>query len=419
MAEVRSLEAVHYELAMVGSLDSVIAPPYDVIGPEERRELIARSPFNVVELDLPEGPGGADRYEHAGETLEEWLLQGVLKRDREPSLWAYEQEFEGRDGDARTRRGVLARVRLEPYGPGGVRAHERTQPGPKEDRLRLTRATRHNLSPVFALHPGDAWPHLEPALGDRPWGEATDGDGTTHRAWRITDPAVHDSVAEELADAELLIADGHHRYETARAYEEEVGAEAPGPHSYVLMSLVSLEDPGLVVFPTHRLLYDLDPSQYEPLGSGLRELFDVEEVGLDAMDPAEEEGVGVFGYADSHHKQGYLLRLRDRAPLARAMPDKPDAYRELDAVVLEELVLRGILGMSTEDIAAKRGLAYDSDPASARAAIEAGERDCVFMLRPTPIEAVRAVVAVGETMPPKSTYFFPKLATGIVFNPLF
>jgi uncharacterized protein (DUF1015 family) len=184
------------------------------------------------------------------------------------------------------------------------------------------------------------------------------------------------------------------------------------------MSLVSLEDPGLVVFPTHRLLYDLDPSQYEPLGSGLRELFDVEEVGLDAMDPAEEHGVGVFGYADSHHKQGYLVRLRDRAPLARAMPDKPDAYRELDAVVLEELVLRGILGMSTEDIAAKRGLAYDSDPASARAAIESGERDCVFMLRPTPVEAVRAVAAVGETMPPKSTYFFPKLATGIVFNPL-
>jgi uncharacterized protein (DUF1015 family) len=403
---------------MVGSLDSVIAPPYDVIGPEERRELIARSPFNVVELDLPEGPGAADRYEHAGETLDEWLLQGVLKRDREPSLWAYEQEFEGRDGDARTRRGVLARVRLEPYGPGGVHAHERTQPGPKEDRLRLTRATRHNLSPIFALYPGDAWPHLESALGDRPWGEATDGDGTTHRAWRVTDPALHDAVAEELADAELLIADGHHRYETARAYEEEVGAEAPGPHSYVLMSLVSLEDPGLVVFPTHRLLYDLDPSQYEPLGSGLRELFDVEEVGLDAMDPAGEDGVGVFGYADSHHKQGYLLRLRDRAQLARAMPDKPDAYRELDAVVLEELVLRGILGMSTEDIAAKRGLAYDSDPASARAAIESGERDCVFMLRPTPIEAVRAVAAVGETMPPKSTYFFPKLATGIVFNPL-
>ena len=418
MADVRPLEAVHYELGMAGSLDAVIAPPYDVIGPEQRRTLVARSPFNVVEVDLPEAPAGRDPYEHAAEALEEWLLQGILRRDREPALWAYEQEFTGPDGATRTRRGVLARVRLQPYGPGGVRPHERTQPGPKEDRLRLTRATRHNLSPIFALHPGDAWSHLAPALGDGPWGEATDDDGTVHRTWRIADPDVHEAVAAELAEAELLIADGHHRYETARAYEAEVGADDPGPHSYVLMSLVSLDDPGLAVFPTHRLLHDLDPSQYEPLGTGLRELFEVEEVGLDAMDPAGETGIGVFGYADSHHKQGYRLRLRDPAVLERAMPDKPGAYRELDAVVLEELVLRGILGMSDEDIAAKRGLAYDSDPASVRAAIESGERDCLFMLRPTPIEAVREVAAAGETMPPKSTYFYPKLATGIVFNPL-
>jgi uncharacterized protein (DUF1015 family) len=418
MAEVRPLEAVHYELGMVGSLDAVIAPPYDVIGAEQRRKLVRRSPFNAVELDLPEGPGGADPYEHAAETLDEWLLQGVLKHDRVPAMWAYEQEFMGPGGATRTRRGVLARVRLEPYGPASVRPHERTQPGPKEDRLRLTRATRHNLSPIFALHPGDAWRQLEPALGDRPWGEATDGDGTIHRAWRVADPAVHEAIAAELTGAELLIADGHHRYETARAYEAEVGAADTGSHSYVLMCLVSLDDPGLAVFPTHRLLYDLDPSQYEPLGTGLRELFKVEEVGLDALDPAGTDGVGVFGYADSHHKQGYRLRLRDPAALPRAMPEKPDAYRELDAVILEELVLRGILGMTADDIAVKRGLAYDSDPGSAQAAIVSEERDCLFMLRPTPVAAVRAVVAAGETMPPKSTYFFPKLATGIVFNPL-
>ena len=267
MADVRPLEAVHYELRMVGSLGDVTSPPYDVITPEMRKELVARSPFNVVEVDLPEGPGGADPYEHAAETFDEWLLQDILKCDREPAIWPYAQEFTGPDGATRTRRGFLARVRLEPYGPGGVRPHERTQPGPKEDRLRLTRATRHNLSPIFALHAGDAWQHLEPALGDA-WGEATDDDGTVHRVWRIADPAVHEAIAAELADSELLIADGHHRYETARAYEAEVGADDEGPHSFVLMSLVSLEDPGLAVFPTHRLLYDLDPSQYEPLGAG-------------------------------------------------------------------------------------------------------------------------------------------------------
>jgi uncharacterized protein (DUF1015 family) len=157
---------------------------------------------------------------------------------------------------------------------------------------------------------------------------------------------------------------------------------------------------------------------YQALGKGLRELFEVEEVGLDGLDPAGEEGVGVFGYADSHHKQGYRLRLRDRAPLAEALPDHPEAYRDLDAVILETLILRGLMGMSTDDIAAKNGLAYDSNPASAIASIESGDRDALFMLRGTPVEAVRECAALGQTMPPKSTYFFPKLLTGIVFNPL-
>ena len=418
MAEVRPLEAVHYELGMVGSLGDVTAPPYDVIGPEKRKGLLERSPFNVVEVDLPEAPEGADPYEHAAETFDEWLLQDILKRDREPAIWPYAQEFTGPDGQTRTRRGFLARVRLEPYGPGGVRPHERTQPGPKEDRLRLTRATRHNLSPIFALHPGDAWQHLEPALGGEPWGEATDDDGTVHRVWRVADPAVHEAIAAELADGELLIADGHHRYETARTYEAEVGADEEGPHSFVLMSLVSLDDPGLAVFPTHRLLHGFDLDRYQALGAGLRELFEIEEVGLENLDPAGVEGVGVFGYADSHHKRGWRLRLRDRAPVAEALPDAPDAYRDLDAVILETLVLRGLMGMSTDDIAAKQGLAYDSDPVSAVASIEAGERDALFMLRGTPVEAVRECAALGQTMPPKSTYFFPKLLTGIVFNPL-
>ena len=166
---------------------------------------------------------------------------------------------------ARTRRGLLARVRVTEYGPGLVRPHERTQPGPKEDRLSLTRATRHNLSPIFSLHPGDAWRHLEPALGE-PWGEATDADGTVNRVWRVGDPAVHEAVAAELADAELLIADGHHRYETARVYADEVGGE--GAHRYTLMCLVSLDDPGLEVFGYHRLLGGLagDPAKQEALG---------------------------------------------------------------------------------------------------------------------------------------------------------
>ena len=416
MADVRPLNAVHYELAASGPLGDVFAPPYDVISPERRAELLARSPFNVVEIDLPEAPQGDDPYEHAGETMEQWLLQGILAADRQPSIWALEQDYRGPDGISRTRRGLLCRVRAEPYAAGVIRPHERTQPGPKEDRLRLTRATRHNLSPIFALHPGDAWRHIGSSLDGEPWAEATDADGTVHRVWRVDDGAVHDAVTSELAAAELLIADGHHRYETALAYADEIGGE--GPHRYTLMCLVSLEDPGLTVFPTHRLLSNLgDSTAQEALRDTLRERFEIEEVPLDRLDPAGEPGVGVFGYVDAHHRQGYRLRLRDRTALGADLADRSAAYRELDPVILEALILRGALGMSEGDIAAKRGLAYEPRADAAIAALDSGAH-AAFLLRPAPIEQVRAVAEAGETMPPKSTYFFPKVATGIVFNPL-
>jgi uncharacterized protein (DUF1015 family) len=416
MPEVRPLRALHYNLGAVGSLEAVIAPPYDVIDSKMRRELLARSPFNVVEIDLPEAPGGGDPYEHAAETLEAWTLEGILTADREPAIWALTQEYTAPDGATRTRHGLLARVRITEYGPGLIRPHERTQPGPKEDRLRLTEATRHNLSPIFSLHPGDAWQQVAPALDADPWGEATDADGTTNRVWRILDRAVHEGVASALADAELLIADGHHRYETARAYADAIGGD--GPHRYVLMCLVALEDPGLTVFPTHRVLTGLDSSQREALRAGLEDLFQTEEVSRERIDPAGADGLGVFGYFDAEREAGVRLRLRDREALDRALADRPDSYRELDVVVLETLVLRGILGMREEDIAAKRGIGYETSTDAVRAAIESNQADCAFLLRPTPVEQVRAAAAAGETMPPKSTYFFPKVPTGIVFNPL-
>jgi uncharacterized protein (DUF1015 family) len=419
VAEVIPLQAVHYDVGKVAIAD-VVAPPYDVIDDAQRTELAARSPYNVVELDLPRDPGGGDPYEHAAELLGQWTDRGVLARDTEPTIWALEQDYSAPDGSRLTRRGFLARVKLAPYGEG-IRPHERTQPGPKEDRLRLTRATRHNLSPIFSLHPGDAWQHLEPSLGGDPWGEVTDGDETTHRVWRIDDLAVHEAISGELADAELLIADGHHRYETSLAYQREVGEGGEGGAAdYVLMALVSLEDPGLTVFPTHRLISGLadDPAKQEALGTGLRELFDVEEVPTDRLNPAGEQGVGVFGYVDSHFKRAYRLRLASNPALDRALGGRSEAYRTLDAAILEELVLKGILGMSAEDIAAKRGIGYTPSIDEAQTKLDAGDYQAAFLLRPTPIDQVREVAAAGETMPPKSTYFFPKLLTGLVFNPL-
>jgi uncharacterized protein (DUF1015 family) len=416
MAEVRPLEALHYNLSAISSLADVTAPPYDVIDPRQRAELLARSPLNVVEIDLPQAPAGYDPYEHAAETLEAWTLQGVLAVDREPAIWALTQDYQGPDGSRRTRRGFLARVRVTEYGAGLVRPHERTQPGPKEDRLRLTEATRHNLSPIFALHPGDAWRHLEPHLGAEPWGEVTDPDGTLHRIWRVANPAVHEALAAELADAELLIADGHHRYETARTYADEVGGE--GPHRYTLMCLVSLEDPGLTIFGTHRLLRDLDPGAQERLAQGIREHFEIEVVAEDDLDPAGGDGTGVFGYIDAHFRRGLRLRLKDTAAIDEALDGRSEAYRRLDAVILEELILKRTLGISDEGIAAKRGLGYAKDVAEALGLLDEGAYQAAFLLRPTPVEQVRGVAAHGETMPPKSTYFFPKVLTGVVFNPL-
>ena len=416
MADVRPLKALHYNLAAVTSLADVVAPPYDVIDSARRHELLGRSPVNVVELDLPEAPAGRNPYEHAAETLEEWTLQGILAADRESSLWALTQEYTAPGGLRQTRRGLLCRVRVTDYGPGLVRPHERTQPGPKEDRLRLTEATRHNLSPIFSLHPGDAWRHLEGFTRGEPWAEVTDDEDTVHRVWRIDDPEAHRAVAAELIEAELLIADGHHRYETARAYADAIGGD--GAHRYTLMALVSLEDPGLTVFGYHRLLTDLKNSgAQEALRDAILANFQVEEVPLEQLDPAGEAGIGIFGYVDAHHRKGYRLRLKDPAVLERAIPGVSDAYLSLDAAILEALLLRDALGMSEQDIEAKRGIAYTADAERALASLD-GASDAVFLMRPTPVDQVRAVAAAGETMPPKSTYFYPKLLTGIVFNPL-
>jgi uncharacterized protein (DUF1015 family) len=426
MADVQPFKALRYDLGKVGSLDAVAAPPYDVIDAAGRARLLERSPYNAVAIDLPKpfdpadpasSPSG-DPYDEAARTIDAWRAEGALVDDEEPSIWALTQDYTAPDGSGHSRHAILARVRVEEYESGGIRPHERTHPGPLLDRLELTRATGHNLSPIFSLSSEDPWPLVEPALAAEPWGEATDEGGTVNRVWRVTDPAAHAAVSERLAGAELLIADGHHRYETARAYRDEVGGE--GPHDYTLMALTGLDDPGLTVYPTHRLLsgFAADPERQRRLGSGLRELFEVTEVGLDGLDPAGEEGVGVFGLYDGFHEQGLRLRLRDVAELDRRLEGKPEAYRRLDSAILEALVLKGLAGMSDEDIDERRGLEYAKNIPDALALIESGDFDVAFIQRPVPVEQVRAVAATDENMPPKSTYFFPKVMTGIAFNPV-
>jgi uncharacterized protein (DUF1015 family) len=426
MADVQPFKALHYDLGVVGSLDAVAAPPYDVIDAAGRAALLERSPYNAVAIDLPKpfdsadpasNPSG-DPYEAAARTIDAWRADGALVADEEPSIWALTQNYTAPDGSSHSRHGILARVRVEDYESGGIRPHERTHPGPLLDRLELTRATGYNLSPIFSLSTADAWPLVEPALTAEPWGEASDESGTVNRLWQVTDPTVHAAVSERLAGAELLIADGHHRYETARAFRDEVGGE--GPHNYTLMALTGLDDPGLTVFPTHRLLsgFAADPERQRRLGSGLRELFEVSEIDREEIDPAGEDGVGVFGLYDNFHKQAYRLRLRDTADLDRRLHDKPESYRRLDSAILETLVLKGLAGMSDEDIDERRGLEYAKSVPDALAMVDGGEFDVAFIQRPVPVEQVKAVAETDANMPPKSTYFFPKVMTGFAFNPV-
>ncbi len=428
MADVRPIFATHYDLDLVGSLDKVAAPPYDVIDSAQRTELLERSPYNAVAIDLPKPYGETgpqqtddDPYERAARMMAEWREAGALVADAEPAIWAMTQDYTGPDGTPRTRHGILARVRVEDFEAGQVLPHERTLPGPKKDRLDLTHATRHNLSAIFSLSTKDPWPLVAPAIeGQDPWGEATDEGGTVTRVWRVGDPAIHAEVSDLLGDAQLLIADGHHRYETAIAYRDEVGGE--GDHAYTLMALTGLDDPGLTVFPTHRLLSGFagEDERQRRLGEGLRELFEATEVPLEQLDPLGEEGVGVFGLYDSFHRRGFRLRLKDAAiaALDEQLAGKPEAYRRLDAAILETLVLKGIAGLSEDDILAKRGLGYSKSVGDSLALLEDGTYDVAFILRPIPVDQVRAICESDENMPPKSTYFFPKVLTGLVFNPV-
>jgi uncharacterized protein (DUF1015 family) len=401
MADVEPLHALHYDLTKVGGLQPVAAPPYDVIDAAQRAELLGRSPYNVVEIDLPQN--GSDPYGHAASVLARWSNEGIVVRDESPALWALAQDYTGPDGQLRTRHGVFARVRVEDYGPGRIRPHERTHPGPKEDRLRLTRATRANLSPIFSLYddPANAaWSAVEPFTDTEPWGEVTDDEGTVHKLWRVEDPEAIESFRQALKHTELLIADGHHRYETARVYQQEVPSA-----DHVLMCLVALQDSGLTVFPTHRLAIGLSDDQRANLETAIERDWTTE----------RRDTLGIGFYAAG---QEQTLYLKDWAIADAALEGKPEPYRRLDTAVLEALILKGALGMTEDDISHFNGLNYARTPEEARAKVDAGEADAAFLMTATPVERVRDVAAAGENMPPKSTYFYPKVLTGMVFNPL-
>jgi uncharacterized protein (DUF1015 family) len=447
MAEVRALRALHYDPAVVGPLSAVVSPPYDVIDASQREELLSRSPFNVIAVDLPQGE--PDPYTAAAALMANWRASGAVVRDELPALWAHTQQYTGPDGRRRTRRGFFCRARIEGGSPGAIRGHERTHPGPKEDRLRLTRATRMNISPIFSLYSDPrqaAWAALEPATELEPWAEVSDAQDTVHRVWRVSDPEAIAAVQDAVAPAELLIADGHHRYETMRDYAAEVdaaeidagpaahpkasGARAGGAgaecgarggeeHRFALMCLVALEDPGLEIFATHRVVRGLDDQRHDRLLNDLQRDFEMSEVAEQDLAPAPGAGPLELGYIDAWSKRPTRLRLRSQSIADEALQGRSEAYRHLDTGVLEALVLKGSLGLSGEDIASFNGLFYARDAREAVEMVRRGEYQAAFLMRPTPVQAVSALAELSESMPPKSTYFYPKLLTGLLFNELY
>jgi uncharacterized protein (DUF1015 family) len=372
VAVLKPFRALRYHPEVAGPLDRLVAPPHDVVGAELSERLVAAEPHNVIRLTRPEDPA------EAGRLFRQWQDEGVLVREAEPAVWILEESFAGPDGAPRTRRSLVARLRVTPYGQGEVFPHERTFAGQKEARLELLRAVRAKLSPVLLMHAGGspAEPAGEPDL------EAT-LDGVTSRLWRVSDPAAIEQAVAAV-QGPLVIADGHHRYETALRYHQEDGTEES---AYVLAALTAREDPGLVILPTHRLADAPLPQ--------LNGRFRV--TPLDGTAGALDRLGGV-----TRDHPAFVLLRREGAELVEAEPES-GAAGALDTAALATLPLTGVR--------------FTPSAEEAERAVEAGGAEAAFLVRAPTVEQVEAVALAAETMPEKSTYFFPKLTTGLLFAP--
>jgi uncharacterized protein (DUF1015 family) len=377
VARVKPFRAVRYDEQKAGPLGSLVALPYDVIGPELREEYLASSPYNAVRLILP------DSSEEAAQRFADWQREGILTTEDEDALWWLRQDYEGPDGVSRTRQGAVVSLGLEPYSKGIVRPHERTHAGPKKTQLDLMRATHAALSPLLLVYddPAAGVRHALESLAEGDPLLSAESGGSTNRLWRITEPEAIEAAREALADQSLVIADGHHRYETALAYHEEKDTEESG---WTMAVLVNTQGEGLTIFPTHRVVArmpELDNGfRVTPVSGGAEEAL------------AALEGVG-------HEHPAFVLYRGGEAALVEAPGE-----RTLDAAALERLGLEQVT--------------YTPRTDEALALVDSGRAEGAFLLRPPTIEQVEAVAEAGETMPQKSTYFYPKLFTGLLFHPV-
>jgi uncharacterized protein (DUF1015 family) len=433
MADVQPFRGFRYDLARVGALSDVIAPPYDVIDPTLQQALYERSPHNVVRLILnqetPRDGANDNRYTRSGQTLRDWIADGIIAQDSARSIYVYHQEYEV-EGKRYTRKGFMARVRLEKFGAGRIYPHEETMSGPKADRLKLFHATNMNLSQIFGLYPdepGEVQAKLDAAIARALPIQATDHLGVVSKLWPIADQHVISSVTSLLGPKPIFIADGHHRYETALRYLEEKkqageAASADAPANYVLMMLVAMHDPGLAILPTHRLVSGLRDLRADDIRKTLGEHFELDNVGSgDAAARAAWErieidgGQDLLGFGTAADGAWQVGRFRSPALMKSLAGEHSDAWRGLAVAVLQRVVLEKLLpdaGMKAPTCQ------YVHLLKEASGAVAGKQCQLAVLVPPATMQHVETISATLEKMPPKSTYFYPKLLSGLVFHSL-
>jgi uncharacterized protein (DUF1015 family) len=433
--DVRPFRALRYDPETVGDPGLVVAPPYDVIGDDLHRALLARHPRNAVRLDLPLGEPGEDpdeRYRRVAKTLTAWRSDGTLRKEPRPSVYVYEQTYRvPGTGIERTQRGFFARLRIEPFGPGSsVLPHERTLSGPREDRYRLLRATGINTSPVVGLYEdasAGAAAVLASIAATPPAADVTDDDGVRHRLWVVADEG-EGSPAAVLASAAaagpVYIADGHHRYETAVRYRDErrtASGEQDPAFDFLLMLFLGAAD-ALTVLPTHRVVRGIGAEGLARLRDGLPALFRVTASTPEAL-VARYEAAGELGGGEGRFglvtRDGSFLLETRRAAFAGLSMTGGETVRALDVSLLAAALER-ILAIDAAAVVGGERIGYTKSAAEAVRLVVVGEggADAAFLLEPTPVASILAVARDGDVMPQKSTYFYPKALTGLVLNPL-
>jgi uncharacterized protein (DUF1015 family) len=432
MAEITPFRGLLYNTKKIGDASKVVAPPYDVISPDEQEKLYKRSPYNVVRLILNEEP---EPYDTVARIFDEWQREGILVRDEKPALYFLRQRFSLKDKQEKERSGFLAVARLEDFSSGAIRPHEGTLAAPKEDRLRIMLSTHANLSPIFALYddPKQTINRLlaEHTHGRAPLLEAKEEKNGTSRLWRIDDAELIALAQREIAGAPLFIADGHHRYEAALNYRDRMRTDNPGAtgreaFNYIMMFFANTRDEGLVILPTHRLVRALPPMPFQQLEEELMRYFYVEPYPKNAegqrafLRALQTQGKKhrVIGASFKRDPRYLILRLKNKRFMQRLAGDLSAPLRELDVSVLHRLILDHIFGFKPEDQVKEGAISYSQDEEKVLQALDKEDCAAAFILNSTKAEEIVTVSLAGEKMPQKTTYFYPKLIDGLVMNKL-